>query len=124
MRKRIKLKAHVKPKCDCENHYLELCTVFDGFENTYFRKCTKCGKSWTDVQKTYEVCECITETVTSVDGHIITLYRPVIKQITDTVVLGKHIPGEIVCNTKVANQLYYVNKDGTLSMLYQGSETI
>ena len=55
MRKRIKLKAHVKPKCDCENHYLELCTVFDGFENTYFRKCTKCGKSWTNVQKTYEV---------------------------------------------------------------------
>jgi hypothetical protein len=122
MRKRIKLKAHVKSKCDCENHYLELCTFFDSLEKTYFKKCTKCGKVWTDVQKTYEVCEYNTETVKTIDGRIITLYRPVIKQVTDTMTPGKHIPGEIVCNTKVANQLFYVKPDGTLSMIYQGGD--
>lgn len=120
MRKRIKLKAHVKPKCDCENHYLELCTVFDGFENTYFRKCTKCGKSWTEVEKTYELIEHTVETATDITGRTITLYKPVIRMAAEN--NGQFCVGEIVADLSVANTLYYVNKDGTLSMLYNGGD--
>ena len=45
--RKIKLKAQVKPKCNCEDHYLELCTSYDGETFTYQRYCYKCGKWWT-----------------------------------------------------------------------------
>lgn len=83
MRKRIKIKAHIKPKCDCENHYLELCNFFDGLNGTYFRKCTKCGKTWTEVKKAYEVIEYVTETVTDVNGRVFSLYKPAIRVATE-----------------------------------------
>ena len=44
--KKIKIKAKIKPKCDCENHYLELCTSFDGETYQYQRYCYKCHKTW------------------------------------------------------------------------------
>lgn len=47
MRKRIKLKAYVKPKCDCENHYLELLQSLNDNTTTYRRLCCKCGRWWT-----------------------------------------------------------------------------
>ena len=45
--RKIKLKAQVKPKCNCEDHCLELCTSFDGETFVYQRYCYKCGKWWT-----------------------------------------------------------------------------
>lgn len=41
-----------KNKCDCGNHYLELCTAFDGVIFTYQRCCTSCGKWWTATLRT------------------------------------------------------------------------
>ena len=47
-----KIKLKVKPKCNCEDHYLELCTSFDGETYVYQRYCYKCGKWWN-----YTKCE-------------------------------------------------------------------
>ena len=52
--KKIKLKAKIKPKCDCENHYLELCTSFDGETYQYKRYCYKCHKAWNYMKRLVE----------------------------------------------------------------------
>ena len=47
--KKVKLKA--KRKCHCEEHYLELCTSFDGKDFIYKRFCYQCGKTWTYTER-------------------------------------------------------------------------
>ena len=48
MKKIKSINTIVKPKCDCENHYLELFSYFNGdVAATYNRMCYKCGKWWT-----------------------------------------------------------------------------
>ena len=106
-------KLKVKIKCACADHYLELLKSFDGFEYTYLRQCTKCGKVWVDVEKTYDVIENITETVTDVCGNTITLFRPVVKHILS------NSTGNVVYNS-VCGYCYVMNKDGTISMIYNG----
>ena len=54
--KKIKIKAKIKPKCDCENHYLELCTSFDGETYQYQRYCYKCHKTWNYTKSLVEKC--------------------------------------------------------------------
>ena len=41
-----KVNARVAPKCKCEEHFLELCTGFDGEIFSFERYCYVCGKSW------------------------------------------------------------------------------
>lgn len=46
-----KIRFNVKPKCNCEEHYLELCTSFDGEVFVYNRYCYKCGRTWVNAKR-------------------------------------------------------------------------
>ena len=46
-----KLKAKIK--CNCNDHYIELLSTFDGDTYTYMKCCTKCGRWWTDISSEY-----------------------------------------------------------------------
>lgn len=107
-----KLKARIK--CACADHYLELCKSFDGIEYTYLRQCTKCGKVWVDVDKTYDIVEYTVEDVTDIRGNTIRLYRPIIKHVIEHPLSTT----EIITNYSVGGYSYVMNEDGTVSMIY------
>lgn len=108
---KVKLKA--RPKCHCDEHYLELCISFDGENFVYKRFCYKCGKSWT-------YTECFADKRSNASDSYITDSRVGISYICDTTGCRLSVPRtEITENTIMFDDgcqycyVYKLNKDGT-----------
>lgn len=114
MRKRIKIKAHVTPKCDCDKHYLELFHSADDSSITYKRFCYKCKTWWTytEVTKTsYGSNECIAYSI--LGEPIVHFSYPRIERQHNTILFD---------DGRDRRDIYEVNRDGTLGKLIKSEK--
>lgn len=116
MKRVIKLKAYVKPKCDCENHYLELCQSFEEDTIVYHRLCCKCGKWWTFSETTK---------IKYGDREEVACYNILGEPMMTLWNIPKHVYKEnvLICDDgRGRRDIYEVNRDGTLGKLIKSEK--